>query len=71
MTTHHDQHDHYCLEAVGRLTTEFQDVLPEDVVSTTVVEARQDLDGQVNREALAEMLHRLALYRLDQLCQSP
>jgi hypothetical protein len=37
------------------------------VVVRTVLDARRDLEGQIQREALAEMLHRLARYRLDTL----
>lgn len=61
------QHDRYCLEAVGRLAAEFDGVLPREVVAGTVLAARRDLEGQVAREALAEMLHRLAHHRLDRM----
>ncbi|WP_245375170.1 three-helix bundle dimerization domain-containing protein [Crossiella equi] len=47
-----------------RLTEEFRDSVPEQVVRGTVREATRDLDGQTAPAAMAEMLHRLAHYRL-------
>ncbi|MBP2334814.1 hypothetical protein JOF41_000992 [Saccharothrix coeruleofusca] len=67
MITQHSQPDQYCREALGRLTAEFRGVLPQEVVTGTVLAARRDLEGQVAREALAEMLHHLAHHRLDRL----
>lgn len=58
------QQDPYCREAVDNLTAEFRGRLPRTVVARTVLDARQDLEGQIQPEALAEMLHRLARYRL-------
>ncbi|QFZ19498.1 hypothetical protein [Saccharothrix syringae] len=56
-----------CREAVDRLADEFKGLVPETVVTSTVLGARQDLEGQIQPGALAEMLHRLARYRLDSL----
>ncbi|MDQ2586755.1 hypothetical protein [Saccharothrix yanglingensis] len=67
MITQDARADRYCLEAIGRLTAEFHDVLPREVVTDTVLAARRDLEGQVAGEALAEMLHRLAHHRLTRL----
>jgi len=65
--TQQEQPDQYCLEAVGRLTAEFGGALSREAVAGTVLAARRDLEGQVVREALAEMLHHLARHRLDRL----
>ncbi|GAA1296304.1 hypothetical protein [Saccharothrix xinjiangensis] len=59
------QHDPYCREAVNELTAEFRGRVPRTVVARTVLDARQDLEGQIQPEALPEMLHRLARYRID------
>lgn len=67
MITQQVQPDRYCLEAVSRLITEFDGVLPREVVTGTVLTARRDLEGQVAPEALAEMLHHLAHHRLDRI----
>ncbi|MBB5800851.1 hypothetical protein F4560_000619 [Saccharothrix ecbatanensis] len=61
------QQDRYCMEAVGRLAVEFGGVVSRRVVTTTVLEARRDLEGRIVPEALAEMLHRLAHHRLDRM----
>lgn len=67
LTTRTDQPDRYYREAVTRLTAEFDDVLPREVVSGTVLAAQHDFEGQVAPESLAEMLHHLAYHRLDRL----
>ncbi|WP_158853471.1 hypothetical protein [Saccharothrix deserti] len=59
------QQDPYCRDAVRTLAAEFSGRVPRKVVARTVVGARQDLQGQIQPEALAEMLHRLAHHRLD------
>jgi hypothetical protein len=59
------QQDPYCREAVSKLAATFSGRVPRRVVASTVVGARKDLEGQIQPEALAEMLHRLAQYRLD------
>ncbi|WP_098961106.1 hypothetical protein [Pseudonocardia sp. N23] len=46
------------------LAREFGDVLSEHRVRAEVLAATQDLDGQIVPEALGEMAHRLAHYRL-------
>lgn len=59
--------DPFCRDAVGALAAEFSGRVPKRVVARTVVGARLDLEGQTQPKALAEMLHRLAHYRLDVL----
>lgn len=51
-------------EVFNGLANEFSGVLPRTVVSRTVLDAHQDLDGQIVPAALAEMLHHLARHRL-------
>ncbi|WP_329792150.1 hypothetical protein V1227_09580 [Lentzea sp. DG1S-22] len=51
-------------EVFDGLAAEFSGVVPRAVVSRTVLDARQDLDGQIMPNALAEMLHHLARHRL-------
>lgn len=51
-------------EVFNGLAAEFRGVVPRAVVSRTVLDARQDLDGQIVPDALAEMLHHLARHRL-------
>jgi hypothetical protein len=62
-----DQHrrDPVCRDTVRALTAEFRGRVSSTVVARTVVTAREDLQGQIQPEALAEMLHRLAQHRLD------
>lgn len=51
--------------AVARqLTEQFAGLLPADVVTREVADAVQELQGQIPTGSLAEMLHRLAAYRL-------
>lgn len=51
-------------DVVRRLTEEFSDLVPADVVRREVSVAARELQGQVPAGAFAEMLHRLASYRL-------
>lgn len=51
-------------EVTRRLTEEFSGLVPADVVRREVAVAAKELRGQVPAGALAEMLHRLASYRL-------
>ncbi|WP_367129521.1 hypothetical protein [Saccharothrix sp. HUAS TT1] len=51
--------------AVGTLAAEFSGRVSRRIVQQTVADARLDLEGRVQPEALAEMLHRLAQHRLD------
>lgn len=51
-------------EVFNGLAIEFSGVLPRAVVSRTVLDAHQDLDGQIVPDALAEMLHHLVRHRL-------
>ncbi|MGC7102539.1 hypothetical protein ACPZ19_48385 [Amycolatopsis lurida] len=46
------------------LATEFGRTVPPSGVVGTVVAAKRDLDGQIVPEAMEEMLHRLARFRL-------
>ncbi|WP_309112658.1 hypothetical protein [Saccharothrix sp.] len=50
-----------------RLAAEFGGRVSHKVVLSTVTDARRDLEGQIVPEAIGEMLHRLAHYRLDTL----
>jgi hypothetical protein len=50
----------------ARLVVRFAGKVPASDVRAAVTAARRDLDGQVVPEALAEMVHQLALYRLTQ-----
>jgi hypothetical protein len=54
-------------ESVARELTAVFDRLPPEVVVTVVREAESDLLGQVADGSLAELLHRLAACRLEQL----
>ncbi|SES30058.1 hypothetical protein SAMN05216188_13140 [Lentzea xinjiangensis] len=54
-------------EVLDGLATEFSGVLSRAVVSRTVLDAHQDLNGQTVPDALAEMLHHLARHRLTTL----
>lgn len=56
--------DPFVVAVAERLTTEFAGRVAKEEVQTTVRYARYDLEGQIVPEALAEMLHRLAHYRL-------
>ncbi|GAB2780864.1 hypothetical protein [Amycolatopsis magusensis] len=50
-------------KVVRELAGEFATVPPSGIVGT-VVAAKRDLDGQIVPEAMEEMLHRLAQFRL-------
>ena len=67
MSTGIAQPDRYCLTAVGKLTAEFNGVLPRRVVTDTVLKARRDLEGRIAHEAVDEALQSLARHRLDRL----
>ena len=54
-------------ESVARELITVFDRLPVDVVTTVVREAERDLAGQVTDGSLAELLHRLAAFQLEQL----
>ncbi|WP_236808718.1 hypothetical protein [Amycolatopsis albispora] len=51
-------------KVVRELATEFGGTVPPSGVVSTVVAAKRDLDGQIVPEAMEEMLHRLARFRL-------
>ncbi|WP_018601270.1 hypothetical protein [Mycobacterium sp. 155] len=55
-------------DVAARLATEFDGLLPPELVTRIVVEAICDLYGQVQPKAFPELLHRLAHYRLDIAC---
>jgi hypothetical protein len=59
------QPDQLCRATIGTLAAHFGGRVPRNVVARTVTDARLDLEGRIQSEALAEMLHRLAHYRLD------
>jgi hypothetical protein len=52
------------------LAREFDGILPAVVIRAEVQRARGDLDGQVSREAMPELVHRLARERLRQRLQT-
>lgn len=52
-------------DVAARLVTEFDGLLPPELVTRIVMEAICDLYGQVQPKAFPELLHRLAHYRLD------
>lgn len=60
--------DTACIADVSqRMIIEYGSELPETTVTTVVLDASNDLAGQIPATALAEMLERLARYRLDRL----
>ncbi|RSD13591.1 hypothetical protein [Amycolatopsis eburnea] len=46
------------------LTGEFASMLPASDITAIVRSARTDLEGQIVPEAMGEMLHRLARFRV-------
>ncbi|MFJ8962637.1 hypothetical protein ACIRG5_24925 [Lentzea sp. NPDC102401] len=64
MTVQAEPSNEHVREVFNGLAAEFSGVLPRAVVSRTVIDAHQDLDGQIVPDALAEMLHHLARHRL-------
>jgi hypothetical protein len=54
-------------ESAARELAAVFDRLPVDVVTAVVREAEHELAGQVTAGALAELLHRLAAFQLEQL----
>lgn len=61
------EQDDYVSRLAGQLAREFGETVPRADIEEVVRVARRDLDGQVPPEALDELLHRLAHYRLSQL----
>ncbi|MFJ6674852.1 hypothetical protein ACIQMJ_27445 [Actinosynnema sp. NPDC091369] len=59
--------DPLCRTTAAALAAHFGGRLSTKVVSRAVAEARHDLEGRIQPEALAEMLHHLARHRLDAL----
>lgn len=64
MIDHHQQ-DPLCRATVTALTVQFGGRVPRSTVARTVADARLDLEGRIEPEAPADMLHRLAQHRLD------
>lgn len=56
------------MQVTDELAAEFGGTLSRPIVTTTVLDAHRDLQGQVVPEALGEMLHRLAQHRLNRMC---
>lgn len=57
--------DLLCRVTAAALAARFGGRVPFAVVARTVADARLDLEGRIQPEALAEMLHHLARHRLD------
>ncbi|MFI9457037.1 hypothetical protein [Amycolatopsis sp. NPDC052450] len=61
-------HDHWTDDITGEvrewLSREFATSLPESAVDDIVLAAHADLDGQIRPDAMGEMLHRLARFRV-------
>lgn len=68
MTADVQRSDRYVMQVTNELAAEFSGVLSRPIVTTTVLDARNDLEGQIVPEALGEMLHRLAHHRLNRIC---
>lgn len=64
MTVETHQADEITAEVESWLTGEFAARLPAAEVTAIVRSARSDLDGQIVPEAMGEMLHRLARFRV-------
>ena len=56
-------------EVIERLRLQFGGRVPTAVIADIVQQAEQDLHGQVTPGAMAELLHRLAVYRLTELIE--
>ncbi|WP_329065696.1 hypothetical protein [Amycolatopsis sp. NBC_01480] len=67
MTVQHHLIDDACAEVGERLAGEFAGWLSPAAVGHIVRAAARDLDGQIVPEALGEMLHRLAGFRIARL----
>lgn len=60
------------VEEVGTwLAGEFSGRLPGDVIDRVIRLTREDLEGRIAPEELAEMLHRLGRSRLHRLVEAP
>jgi hypothetical protein len=64
MTVETHQADDITAEVDSWLTGEFGSRLPAADITAIVRSARSDLEGQIVPEALGEMLHRLARFRV-------
>ncbi|SEQ86566.1 hypothetical protein SAMN05216188_1063 [Lentzea xinjiangensis] len=70
MAVEAERSDRHVMEVTNGLAAEFSGVIARPVVTRTVLEARDDLEGQIVPEALSEMLHQLARHRLGSLCSA-
>jgi hypothetical protein len=59
-----------CRPVAEQLMAEFAGVLPVEVVEAAVRSAEQELRGQVPKDSLEELVHRLAGYRLRERLES-
>lgn len=64
MAVHSHQADNITGEVSEWLSREFAASLPESTVHDIVRSAHADLDGQIRPDAMGEMLHRLARFRV-------
>ncbi|GLY42753.1 hypothetical protein Amsp01_087760 [Amycolatopsis sp. NBRC 101858] len=64
MTVQSHQADSITDEVSTWLTGEFASLLPATDITAIVRSARTDLEGQIVPEAMGEMLHRLARFRV-------
>ncbi len=64
MTVHDHQTDDITDEVRDWLSREFAASLSESTVCDIVRSAHADLEGQIRPDAMAEMLHRLARFRV-------
>ncbi|HEY3465105.1 MAG TPA: hypothetical protein VGL47_08230 [Amycolatopsis sp.] len=64
MTVETPQADDITGEVSSWLTVEFASRLPAADIAEIVRSARTDLEGQIVPEAMGEMLHRLARFRV-------
>ncbi|MBN6038481.1 hypothetical protein [Amycolatopsis sp. 195334CR] len=55
------------MKVAGELAAEFGGTVTADGITDVVTAAHRDLHGQIVPEAMAEMLHRLARFRLQRL----
>lgn len=64
MTVQSHQADPITAEVSSWLTGEFASLLPAADITAIVRSAHTDLEGQIVPEAMGEMLHRLARFRV-------
>ncbi|MFC3453760.1 hypothetical protein [Amycolatopsis speibonae] len=64
MTVHDHHTDDITDEVRQWLSREFSSSLSESAVTEIVCSAHADLEGQIRPDAMGEMLHRLARFRV-------